>query len=42
MGIGSVGGPSGMAKKLGLGAVGKRNEIDVLDAALVDDIVDSW
>jgi len=42
MGIGSVGGPSGMAKKLGLGAVGKRNEIDVLDAALVDDVVDSW
>jgi predicted RND superfamily exporter protein len=42
MGIGSVGGPSGMAKKLGLGAIGGRNEIDVLDAALVDDIVDSW
>ena len=42
MGIGSVGGPSGMAKKLGLGAVGKRSEIDVLDAALVDDVVDSW
>ena len=42
MGIGSVGGPSGMAKKLGLGVVGKRNEIDVLDAALVDDVVDSW
>jgi predicted RND superfamily exporter protein len=42
MGIGAVGGPSGMAKKLGLGAVGTRNEIDVLDAALVDDVVDSW
>ena len=42
MGIGSVGGPSGMAKKLGLGVVGTRSEIDVLDAALVDDIVDSW
>jgi predicted RND superfamily exporter protein len=42
MGIGSVGGPSGMAKKLGLGSVGARNEIDVLDAALVDDVVDSW
>ena len=42
MGIGAVGGPSGMAKKLGLGAIGKRNEIDVLDAALVDDVVDSW
>jgi predicted RND superfamily exporter protein len=42
MGIGAVGGPSGMAKKLGLGAVGARNEIDVLDAALVDDVVDSW
>ena len=42
MGIDSVGGPSGMAKKLGLGVVGKRNEIDVLDAALVDDVVDSW
>lgn len=42
MGIGSVGGPSGMAKKLGLGTVGRRNEIDVLDAALVDDVVDSW
>jgi predicted RND superfamily exporter protein len=42
MGIGSVGGPSGMAKKLGLGAVGTRSEIDVLDAALVDDVVDSW
>jgi len=42
MGIGSVGGPSGMAKKLGLGAIGGRNEIDVLDAALVDDVVDSW
>ena len=42
MGIGSVGGPSGMAKKLGLGAVGTRSEIDVLDAALVDDVVDAW
>ncbi|MCS5533258.1 MAG: MMPL family transporter [Candidatus Poseidoniaceae archaeon] len=42
MGVGAVGGPSGMAKKLGLGAIGKRNEIDVLDAALVDDVVDSW
>jgi hypothetical protein len=42
MGIGSVGGPSGMAKKLGLGVVGTRSEIDVLDAALVDDIVDLW
>ena len=42
MGIGSVGGPSGMAKKLGLGSVAKRNQIDVLDAALVDDVVDSW
>ena len=42
IGIGSVGGPSSMAKKLGLGSVGKRNEIDVLDAALVDDVVDSW
>jgi hypothetical protein len=42
MGIGSVGGPSGMAKKLGLGAIGGRNEIDVLDAALVDDVIDSW
>jgi len=42
MGIGSVGGPSGMAKKLGLGVIGGRNEIDVLDAALVDDVIDSW
>lgn len=42
MGIGSVGGPSGMAKKLGLGAIAMRNEVDVLDAALVDDVIDSW
>ena len=40
-GLGSVGGRTSMAKRLGLGNA-KTVDIDVLDAALVDDVVDAW
>jgi predicted RND superfamily exporter protein len=40
-GLGAVGGRTSMAKRLGLGNA-KTVDIDVLDAALVDDIVDAW
>jgi hypothetical protein len=41
MGIGSVQGGSGMARKLGL-ITPKNKEIDVLDAAIVSDVKDAW
>jgi predicted RND superfamily exporter protein len=40
-GLGAVGGRTSMAKRLGLGNA-KTVDIDVLDAALVDDVVDAW
>lgn len=40
-GLGAVGGRSSMAKRFGLGAA-KQVDIDVLDAALVEDVVDAW
>lgn len=40
-GLGAVGGRSSMAKRLGLGGA-KPVDIDVLDAALVDEVVDAW
>ena len=41
MGIGAVSGRTTMAKRLGLGNT-KTMDVDVLDAALVDDVVDVW
>lgn len=40
-GLGAVGGRTTMAKRLGLGGK-KAMELDVLDAALVDDVSDVW
>ena len=40
-GLGAVGGRTGMAKRLGLGGE-KPVDVDVLDAALVDDVIDAW
>jgi predicted RND superfamily exporter protein len=40
-GLGAVGGRTSMAKRLGLGGA-KTVDVDVLDAALVDDIADAW
>ena len=40
-GLGAVDGRSGMVKRLGLGQK-KRLDVDVLDAALVDDVIDAW
>jgi predicted RND superfamily exporter protein len=40
-GLGAVGGRTGMAKRLGLGGE-KTVDVDVLDAALVDDVIDAW
>ena len=40
-GLGAVGGRTTMAKRLGLGG-NKSVELDVLDAALVDDVSDVW
>jgi predicted RND superfamily exporter protein len=40
-GLGAVGGRTGMAKRLGLGSQ-KAMDVDVLDAALLDDVVDAW
>ena len=40
-GLGAVGGRTGMAKRLGLGGE-KPIDVDVLDAALVDDVIDAW
>ena len=41
MGIGSQGGSSMMARKLGL-IMNKKADLDVLDAAISDDIKDAW
>ncbi|MFB1006003.1 MAG: MMPL family transporter [Candidatus Poseidoniaceae archaeon] len=41
MGLGAVSGRTAMAKRLGLGNT-KSMDVDVLDAALVDDVVDAW
>ena len=40
-GMGAVGGRSAMVKRLGLGKK-KAIDVDVLDAALIDDVVDVW
>ena len=40
-GLGAVSGRSGMVKRLGLGQK-KQLDVDVLDAALLDDVVDAW
>lgn len=40
-GLGAVGGRSTMARRLGLGEK-KKLDVDVLDAALIDDVVDAW
>jgi predicted RND superfamily exporter protein len=42
MGIGAVGGANGMARRLGLVEDKKYVLDDVMDASLVDDIVDVW
>ena len=42
MGIGSTGGANSMARKLGLGNVATRGDIDVVDAALIPDHGDAW
>ena len=40
-GLGTVSGRSGMVKRLGLGQK-KQLDVDVLDAALLDDVIDAW
>jgi predicted RND superfamily exporter protein len=40
-GLGAVGGRTSMAKRLGLGQA-KVLDVDVLDAALVDEVIDAW
>ena len=40
-GLGAVGGRTSMAKRLGLGKA-KVLDVDVLDAALADDVIDAW
>ncbi|MDC0556190.1 MMPL family transporter [Candidatus Poseidoniaceae archaeon] len=42
LGIGSTGGASSMARKLGLGRVASRGDIDVVDATLIPDHGDAW
>ena len=42
LGIGSSGGANSMARKLGLGIVASRGDIDVVDAALIPDHGDAW
>ena len=42
LGIGSTGGASSMARKLGLGSVGSRGDIDTMDATLIPDRGDAW
>jgi len=41
MGIGAVSGSTGMARKLGL-ISGQKSDVDVLDAAISDEIKDAW
>ncbi|MGB1828072.1 MAG: efflux RND transporter permease subunit [Candidatus Poseidoniaceae archaeon] len=42
LGIGSTGGANSMARKLGLGKVAARGDIDIADAALIPDHGDAW
>ena len=42
MGIGSTGGANSMARKLGLGTVAARGDIDLVDATLIPDHGDAW
>ena len=42
LGIGSTGGANSMARKLGLGKVASRGDIDIVDAALIPDHGDAW
>ena len=42
LGFGSTGGASSMARKLGLGSVADRGDIDIVDAALIPDHGDAW
>ena len=42
LGIGSTGGASSMARKLGLGNVAVRGDIDAVDATLIPDHGDAW
>ena len=41
MGIGAVSGSTGMARKLGL-ISGQKSDVDVLDAAISNEIKDAW
>ena len=42
LGIGSTGGSSSMARKLGLGKVAARSDSDSIDATLIPDYGDAW
>jgi len=42
LGVGSTGGASSMARKLGLGRVSSRGDIDVVDATLIPDHGEAW
>jgi len=42
LGIGSTGGASSMARKLGLGNISKRGDIDAVEATLIPDYGDAW
>ena len=42
LGIGSTGGASSMARKLGLGHVATGGDIDRVDATLIPDHGDAW
>ena len=42
LGVGSSGGSSSMARKLGLGRVASRGDIDAVDATLIPDHGDAW
>ncbi len=42
LGVGSSGGTSSMARKLGLGRVASRGDIDSVDATLIPDHGDAW
>ena len=42
LGIGSTGGASSMARKLGLGNVAARGDVDLVDATLIPDHGDAW
>ena len=42
LGIGSTGGANSMARKLGLGKVSSRGDIDIVDTSLIPDHGDAW